>query len=71
MKVYVKKTETNFGEEKLYKWIKQNAIKVYWRKFKTWVKDNQFVLWLLVSLALFASCVFIGFAIGNLLWGNR
>lgn len=71
MKVYVKKTETKFGEEKLHKWTKQNATKVYWRKFKTWVRDNQFVLWLLISLPLFASSVFIGFTIGNLLWGNR
>ena len=65
MKVYVKKTETKFGEQWLYKWTKQNRFLTYCRKFRKWASERQFALWLSAGLTLFGVAVFLGFLIAG------
>lgn len=65
MKVYVKKTESKVGEEKLLKWTKQGRLKTYWRMFRKWASEKQFMLWTGAFITVSFVAVFLGYLIAR------
>ena len=65
MKIYVKKTETKFGEQGLYKWTKQNRLKTYWRMFRKWASEKPLCLWTGAFITVSFVAVFLGYLIAR------
>ncbi len=63
MKVYVKKTETKFGYESLYKTIKVSFIKIFFRKIKKWFYTHELMLLILTSVMLVSATVLLSYLI--------